>query len=77
MASFTAGATPYGFSLAEAPPVKEPRFNRRSAQSSTLRRRGRVYPEQSSRQALRGNRRAQGGQGIFLFDGRYMPICAF
>ena len=31
----------------------------------------RKYPEQSSRQALRGQRRAQGGPGIVLIDGVY------
>lgn len=30
------------------------------------------YPEQSSRQAMRGQRRAQGGPGIVLRDGVYV-----
>lgn len=30
------------------------------------------YPEQSSRQAMRGQRRAQGGPGIVLKDGVYV-----
>ena len=30
------------------------------------------YPEQSSRQAMRGARRAQGGPGIELVEGTYM-----
>ena len=76
VAGLTAGATQFanGFPSAEAPPVKTPRFNRHSAQSRTLRRPGRVYPEQSSRQALRGARRAQGGAGIELINGRYKAV---
>jgi hypothetical protein len=31
------------------------------------------YPEQSSRQALRGMRRAQGGPGLVLVSGVYAP----
>jgi hypothetical protein len=31
------------------------------------------YPEQSSRQALRGMRRAQGGPGLVLVRGKYAP----
>jgi hypothetical protein len=31
------------------------------------------YPEQSSRQAMRGSRRAQGGPGIELVNGQYVP----
>lgn len=31
------------------------------------------YPEQSSRQAMRAFRRAQGGPGIELVDGVYVP----
>jgi len=32
------------------------------------------YPEQSDRQALRGQRRAQGGPGLFrMRDGTYVP----
>lgn len=38
---------------------------------------GRRYPEQSSRQALRGHRRAQGGPGIVLVNGRYESIPIF
>ena len=34
---------------------------------------GKRYPEQSSRQALRGLRRAQGGPGIVLVGGKYQP----
>lgn len=34
------------------------------------------YPEQSSRQALRGLRRAQGGPGIVLRDGVYVARSA-
>lgn len=30
------------------------------------------YPEQSSRQAMRGHRRAQGGPGIKLVEGQYV-----
>lgn len=77
VAGLSAGATQFanGLTVAEAPPVKAPRFNRRSAQSRTLRRPGRVYPEQSSRQALRGSRIAQGGPGIYLgSDHRYHAI---
>ena len=51
--------------------VTQHRGGRHSAQSRTLRRPGRVYPEQSSRQAMRGHRRAQGGAGIELINGRY------
>lgn len=32
---------------------------------------GARYPEQSSRQALRGMRRAQGGPGLVLVGGKY------
>lgn len=33
------------------------------------------YPEQSSRQAMRGSRRAQGGPGIYLAsDNRYHAV---
>ena len=38
---------------------------------SKRKKRGRKYPEQSSRQALRGQRRAQGGPGIVLVGGVY------
>lgn len=31
------------------------------------------YPEQSSRQAMRAHRRAQGGPGIELVNGAYVP----
>ena len=34
---------------------------------------GTQYPEQSSRQAMRAYRRAQGGPGIVLVDGVYQP----
>ena len=34
---------------------------------------GKRYPEQSSGQALRGLRRAQGGPGIVLVGGKYQP----
>lgn len=42
-------------------PFKPPRIRTRNR-----------YPEQSSRQAMRGYRRAQGGPGIELVDGQYM-----
>jgi hypothetical protein len=38
---------------------------------------GRRYPEQSTRQALRLHRRAQGGLGIVLVDGMYEPKATF
>lgn len=38
---------------------------------------GHRYPEQSSRQALRGSRRAQGGNGIVLVGGVYEPKAIF
>lgn len=34
------------------------------------------YPEQSSRQAMRGSRRAQGGPGIVLREGVYVARSA-
>lgn len=39
----------------------------------TPRGRGARYPEQSSRQELRGYRRAQGGPGLVLQGGEYYP----
>lgn len=51
------------------------RYSRRSAQPRTLRAPGKRYPEQSSRQALRGSRRAQGGPGIYLAgNNRYHAV---
>ncbi len=47
-------------------------MNRRVMRRSTPRATGRRYPEQSSRQAMRGSRRAQGGPGIVLIDGAYV-----
>ena len=48
----------------------EPRSKRPGRQSKATgmgyRRRGAAYPEQSSRQAMRGHRRQQGGPGIVL-----------
>lgn len=52
-------AGPNFFYNAVTPRERTPRTNKR-------------YPEQSSRQALRGERRAQGGPGIELVDGRYV-----
>lgn len=34
------------------------------------------YPEQSTRQAMRGERRAQGGPGIVLVNGEWVPRTA-
>lgn len=49
------------------PPPLRGRF-KPSGPTITRRSRGRRYPEQSSRQAVRGQRRAQGGPGIVLVD---------
>lgn len=56
--------------------VTQHRGGSHSAQSRTYGRSGTSrYPEQSSRQALRGSRRAQGGPGIYLGgDHRYHAI---
>ena len=48
--------------------VAAPYFPRLRARERT----GKRYPEQSSRQAMRGHRRAQGGPGIVLVDGMYL-----
>lgn len=48
----------------------------KSAFKAPRARTNRRYPEQSSRQAMRGHRRAQGGPGIELnpFTGKYQPV---
>lgn len=45
----------------------------KSRRSAKVTQGARRYPEQSSRQAMRGQRRAQGGPGIVLVDGAYVP----
>ena len=62
-------------SLVEAAPVKEIRLRRASKAGRSYRGIGNGfrYPEQSRRQAMRGMRRAQGGPGIELVDGKYLP----
>ena len=48
----------------------------RGRPSKKYRSRGNIYPEQSSRQAMRGMRRAQGGPGIKLVGTSYCAISA-
>lgn len=48
-------------------------YMRNRARRQRLSATGSVYPEQSSRQAMRGHRRAQGGPGIVLKDGVWAP----
>lgn len=78
LASFAAaiGLASLGQSLAQpgiAP--QRPRNTRKSGKSrrsAKVTQGARRYPEQSSRQAMRGQRRAQGGPGIELVGGVYV-----
>lgn len=54
-----------------ADPLKSPALRFLAGRASkTLRSRGKRYPEQSQRQALRGSRRAQGGPGLEFVEGQ-------
>ena len=59
--------------LSAMPSVAPPQHGVRQSNEPRRRRSGNRYPEQSSRQALRGMRRAQGGPGLVLVRGEYVP----
>ena len=73
LGAFAAVGAPLGVRFAAAAmqsrEEKQARIAARARSHISTRPAGRRYPEQSSRQAMRGHRRAQGGRGLTLDTG--------
>lgn len=67
------GATQVQRAIQPAPPRRRTTAQRGGGSPYGKYRGNRRYPEQSSRQAQRGMRRAQGGPGLVLKGGEYHP----